>query len=195
LVTRAAVGNERGETYVELLMTLVVMGLVGAAILGAIMTSISSSSMHRNLSNDDSIMKSALEQAKYEIELAPTPLFKTDCSSSNTAQALLTSWNSSMTSQGYWPAIPPGIGTFKTWISQVECFTESSGSSSLDSGCVATQTASGGIVTTSTGCGSDSSGIVQVSVSVLDPSNLVTSLSTFVRISSYGSGYATSGNF
>lgn len=175
-------------------MTLVIMGLVGVAIIGAIMTAISSSSVHRNLANDDSIVKSALEAVKYNLELAPqgSSLFADCGANGNTAETLLTTWNSQMTANGLWPAIPTGIGSYRTWISGVECFTESPSTSSLDPACSASQTTPGGAVggdVTKCFTNPDNTGIVQVTVSVLDESNLVTSLSTLVRNPQYESSY------
>jgi type II secretory pathway pseudopilin PulG len=183
--------SDSGETYVELLVTLVIIGLVGVAILGAVMTTITSSTVHRNLANDDSIMKSALERAKYQIESSPTPLF-TECDGTHTASWLLTNWNSGVT----WPAIPGGIGSYQAWISKVECFTESPSTSALDGTCQASQIAPGGAqsAVSSGGCANDSSGIIQVTVSVLDQSNLKSAMSTLVRNPSYGATYQ-SGNF
>lgn len=181
--------NDSGESYIELLVTLVIIGLAGVAILGAVMTSITSSSEHRNLANDDTIMKSAVEQVKYEIELAPAPLFS-DCGSGGaTAGSLISTWNSGMSS--LWPAIPGGIGSYKAWISNVECFTESSTASAPDPNCQASMASASAPVTNNitSGCTSDLSGIVQVTVSVLDQSNLVSSMTTLVRNPSYGSSY------
>lgn len=184
---------------VELLMAMVVIGLAATGIMGALMTSTNASSVHRNLANDETILKSALEQAKYELEGAPSsvspvlPLFSDCGASGTTASSLLVNWNSSMTTNGLWPAIPGGIGSYSTWISGVECFTESSSTTGLDSSCLATQsTPSASIASTSSGCTADDSGIIAVTISVLDPSNLTTSMTTMVRNPNHSSTYTTS---
>lgn len=178
-------GSDRGETYVEILVTLVIVGLAGAALLGALMTSIRSSTVHRSIANVDYALKSAVEQAQYQIEYAPSPLFE-DCGP-NSATTLISSWNSQIA----WPAIP--ASNYRAWISQVECFTESSSTSALDSGCLSTQSSPSAspTVVSPAACSGDDSGIVEVTVSVVDSSNLVTSQSTMVRNPSYGSSYSS----
>ena len=185
--------SESGETYIELLVTVVIIGLAGVALMGALMTSIQTSSIHRNIANTDSILKSALEKAKYEIELAPSsvtpplPMFQ-DCGHSGvTASSLLTSWNSTMTTYSLWPSVPTGIGSYKMWISGVECFTESTSTSALDANCQASQTSPGAAPSNvvSSGCTNDYSGIMQVTVSVMDPDNQAIHLSTLVRNPNY----------
>jgi type II secretory pathway pseudopilin PulG len=190
--------SEAGETYVELLVTLVIVGLVAVAIMGGIMTSITSSSTHRNLANDETVLRSAVEQLKYQAELSPTPLFTSsdDCGSVS-PDSILTSWNSSMgtgLAQGdparIWPAIPSGIlpGYTTPWISTVTCFSESAGSST--DGCYATKSTPTSTVLVNGVCNaSDTSGILEVTVSFKDQSNLISSLSVVVRNPSYDANY------
>jgi type II secretory pathway pseudopilin PulG len=184
--------TESGESLLELLVTLTIVGLVGVAIIGAVMTSISSSTEHRNLANDDTIIKSAVEQVKYQLQLKPSPLYS-DCGSTSTptASSLLTAWKNGMS--GQWPAVPAGIGTYQAWISKVECFTESSSTSSLDANCQASLASPSSPSQTnvvSSGCSSDLSGIAQVTVSVLDQSSLRLDISTLVRNPGYNGNYA-----
>lgn len=179
---RSGCSSDRGETYVEILVTLVIVGLAGIAIIGALMTSISASTVHRNIANVDYALKSAVEQASYDIEYSPTPLFQ-DCGP-QTATSLLAMWNTEMS--GHWPAIP--AYDYSAWISKVECFTETSSTSSLDSACTSTQSSPSTSPTPVPAgtCSSDDSGIVQITVSVQDSSNVVTSQSTLVRNPIYG---------
>lgn len=197
---RIKVRSEQGETYVELLMTIVIIGIVGTALIGAILTSITSSTVHRNLANDDGLVKSALEQAKYDIQIAPRstspslPIFA-DCGNGVTASTLLGNWNGEMTSNSLWPEVPSGIGNPQAWISGVECFMETSALSGPDSTCSASEARPGGpVVSTTGGCtsSSDYSGIIEVTVSVVDQSGLVTSLTTLVRNPAYNADYPTS---
>lgn len=196
------VSSEAGETYVELLVTLVIVGLVAVAIMGAIMTSVTSSSVHRNLTNDETVLRSAVEQFKYQAELSPTPLFTSsdDCGASGVdASTILASWNSSMAS--LWPSIPSGIQAPSTpWISQVTCLSETSGSPGSQSyDCYATMATPSSPVSLTTPNGgscltTDQSGILLVTISFKDQSNLISSLSTVVRNPGYDANY-TQANF
>ena len=67
--------DERGDTLVELLMTLVVLGLAGVALVAAFGTSIAASGEHRQLANLDAVMRSAAEAATAEFQQQPTPLY------------------------------------------------------------------------------------------------------------------------
>lgn len=186
---RAFRRDDSGDTYVELLVTLLVVGLASVAIIGGLMASTRASTVHRSLANTETLTKSALEQAKYEIELAPSPLFL-PCGSTNSAITLLTTWNSEMSSQSLWPAVPTpnGIGPYQQWISKVECY--SATSDSLDQTCQAAQATPTPVVQSSvSSCSSDANGIVEVTVSVIDPTKQVASLSTLVRDPHYGSTY------
>src|SRR5690606_24061618 len=48
---RAEARAERGDTLIEILVSVVIMGLVGAAVLGALMTAARASAIHRVIAN------------------------------------------------------------------------------------------------------------------------------------------------
>lgn len=76
---------DAGDTLIEILVAITIMGLTVVAILGALMTSTSASVEHRSLTNLDGILKSFAESARYQIETQQSvggsgPAF-TNCSS------------------------------------------------------------------------------------------------------------------
>ena len=74
----AGVGREDGDTLVEVLIAMVIIALTVSALLGAMITAISTSGEHRSLSVEDTILRSYAETAKYQIQFqsSPAPLFK-----------------------------------------------------------------------------------------------------------------------
>ena len=80
---RAHLG-EAGDTLIEVLFTVVIISIAFAALLGALVTSITGSTEHRALSVDDTLLKSVAESAKNQIEgNSGSPLF-TSCAPSYT---------------------------------------------------------------------------------------------------------------
>jgi hypothetical protein len=63
---------------VEIIIAVVIIAIAAAALLGALITTISSSVEHRSLAKLDTVLKSNAETLKYEIELQQTPWF-TSC--------------------------------------------------------------------------------------------------------------------
>src|SRR6516225_4601813 len=66
---------EAGETLVEVLIALVVIGLTVTAVLGAFVTTISATTEQRNLAGADAFLRSFVNTATYDISLSSTPLF------------------------------------------------------------------------------------------------------------------------
>ena len=63
--------RDRGDTLIEILVALVIASLTAAALLGALVTALTASGIHRTLSNLDTVLRSNVEEAKYVIELQP----------------------------------------------------------------------------------------------------------------------------
>lgn len=61
--------SEAGDTLIEVLLAVVILALSVSALLGALVTSISSSAEHRSLADLDTVLKSNAESVKYEVEL------------------------------------------------------------------------------------------------------------------------------
>jgi type II secretory pathway pseudopilin PulG len=74
-LSRTRFRSEVGDTLIEVLIALVVIGLTGAGILGAFMTTISASAEQRSLSGADAFLRSFVETATYDISLGSSPLF------------------------------------------------------------------------------------------------------------------------
>jgi Tfp pilus assembly protein PilV len=79
IVRRDRDASEAGDSLVEVLIALVVLGLAGVALIGAFTTVIGASAEHRTLSTSDVVLKDFAESATNEIQLqqgpAPYPLF------------------------------------------------------------------------------------------------------------------------
>jgi type II secretory pathway pseudopilin PulG len=79
--------DERGDTLIEILVAVVVIALAVTAIVGALVAGIGASGQHRNLTVEDTLLKSYADTAKQQIELQspaidPGPLFQ-DCADAN----------------------------------------------------------------------------------------------------------------
>jgi len=77
--------SDAGDTLVEVLLALVVIGLAGVAIIGSFTTSISAASEHKNLALLDAATKTYVETAQSAITARVSPLFK-DCTVTTTPE-------------------------------------------------------------------------------------------------------------
>ncbi len=83
IITRrgnARTNSESGDTLVEVLLALVVLGLASVALIIAFQTSISASSEHRNLATDDTVLATASQEIISAIQNDPS-LFTAACTS------------------------------------------------------------------------------------------------------------------
>ena len=69
---------DNGETLVEVLVAVTIIGIAAVALLGALVTSWSSSSEHRGFASMDTVARSFAEASTYEIEQQSSPWF-TNC--------------------------------------------------------------------------------------------------------------------
>ena len=159
--------SERGDTLVEVLITVVIVGLVAAAILGALLIAISSSTEHRNLANDDSILKSAIEAVKVQAQLPQ--------SSSNKFQDCGTTSGPPTLAAITLPTVPSG---YSVAITSVQCWDAKN--HVFDSTCTAGSTC-------------NPSGLLLVTLTVQDPTGYKISESSLVRDPTYVSSYSGSG--
>jgi Tfp pilus assembly protein PilV len=101
--------HEQGDTLIEVLIALIVIGICVVALLGAITTTLSSSGEHRSLAADDSLEMSLADQVKNAIQLQTDAHWphgsgaNPDCPSSG-----LTSWYQSLSN------VPLPAPTFTT---------------------------------------------------------------------------------
>jgi type II secretory pathway pseudopilin PulG len=147
--------SEAGETLVEMLIAIAVIGIAVTAILGALLTSITASTQHRGLAVEDTLLRSYAEQAKQQIELqTPTSsaLYQPSCQASYTVN---------------WPpaglTVPAG---YDVKISNIKYWSTSAG-------------VAGGFVDSAT-CQLDS-GLQLITVTASGPSGLTQQLSFVVR--------------
>ena len=102
--------TDLGDTLVEVLVTIVIIGIVVTALVGAIMSATRASTIHRSIANTESLAKTFLEQAEYEIEGASHPLY-IDCASNYpivwTTPPGYTGYTVSITKVEYWNPTPP----------------------------------------------------------------------------------------
>jgi len=89
--------SESGDTLVELLIALAVIGLTAVALLSGFSTSLSASAEHRSLVSIDTVLKSFVETATYQLSLQPQPPIVapqfTDCATASTYSPLTLSQN------------------------------------------------------------------------------------------------------
>ncbi len=101
--------SEAGDTLIEVLIALTVIGLTATALLGAFTTSISASAQHRNLASLDTVLKSFVETATYQLgqQSSTDPKF-TACATPTTYESLTLTqgtnpiYSASITEVQYW---------------------------------------------------------------------------------------------
>lgn len=60
---------EAGDTLVEVLIAMAILGITVTALLSALLTTITSASEHRSVASIDTVARSYAEQLKYDVEL------------------------------------------------------------------------------------------------------------------------------
>ena len=88
--------RDRGDTLVEIVVTVGILGIVVASLLGGLIVSLGTSTVHRSLANLDTVVRSFAEQAERQIELGPNAGFQ-DCAT--------------VSGTSYVPANPPPAAT------------------------------------------------------------------------------------
>lgn len=68
--------QDRGDTLVEVLIAVAIIGITVSALIAALITAITSSGLHRSLTDLDTVLRSNAEEAKYMIELQPSAWFQ-----------------------------------------------------------------------------------------------------------------------
>lgn len=100
---RSASVKDAGDTLVEAIIAIAIVAIAAGALIGALLTSITSSSSHRSLAVDDSVARSFAESAKNQIQRQSSPLF-TSCATPASYSAV---------------AAPTGIGNYTVQITAV----------------------------------------------------------------------------
>ncbi len=88
--------SETGDTLVEVLLALLVIGLTAAAILGAFATTLSATSEHRTLAKADAALHNFVEYATNQIQLGSSPAWVT-CATTSSYTAITAQFNANPT--------------------------------------------------------------------------------------------------
>ena len=67
---------EAGDTLIEVLFAVVILGIASVALMIAFAASISASAVHRSLATFDTVIRSASQQAISQIQQQPDPLYE-----------------------------------------------------------------------------------------------------------------------
>lgn len=97
--------SEKGDTLIEVLLTLVIISLCVIAFLVAFTTSITASAKHRTFVSLDTVLRTVSENAQSQIELQVNPLFvscATPSSYQNVNFGTPTGYNAQISSVSYW---------------------------------------------------------------------------------------------
>lgn len=71
--------SENGDTLIEVLISIAILGITITALLGALLTTITSASEHRSLASLDTVLRSYAEALKYDVQLQGTSSWFTPC--------------------------------------------------------------------------------------------------------------------
>jgi hypothetical protein len=80
--------DERGDTLVEVLVAVLIVGLTAVSLIGAFLISIAGSAVHRNVVTSDTLLRSFASRALYQIQLQPSPTFTT-CATPTTYKVVM----------------------------------------------------------------------------------------------------------
>lgn len=70
------VRSDAGDTLIELLIALVIISIAVTGLMGALLTSITTSGEHRSLSVEDTMLRSYAEAYENQIQFQPSPVFQ-----------------------------------------------------------------------------------------------------------------------
>jgi type II secretory pathway pseudopilin PulG len=105
---RARARVDQGETLIEIIMTVAIVALTAVALIGSVLTSITSSGEHRTLALNDQYLKDYADSAAQQIQRQAAPLYK-PCAS-------VSYYNSNVTSPSNVPSsYTIGITGIKYW--------------------------------------------------------------------------------
>jgi type II secretory pathway pseudopilin PulG len=118
------VRGDAGDTLLEILIAIVILSLSVAAILGMLVTTITTASEHRSLATDNTVLESFAEGAKYEVQYGPAStsrfancaksyLLASSYPSSGTATSTLTVFATGFPPTGS-PSVTVGTKTVRT---------------------------------------------------------------------------------
>ena len=94
--------SEAGDTLVEVLIALVVLGLASVAMMMAFATTISATAEQRNLATFDTVLRSASEEVITQIQQQPAALFESCSGAAQVAFSLPSGYTAQITTVKYW---------------------------------------------------------------------------------------------
>ena len=128
--------DERGDTLIELLMALVIVGLAGVALLTAFSTSISASAVQRSLASNDTVARSVADAIFTQIEQVSS-----SGSSATSNYASCSTYSQYASAGGFQVANVPTGPTGYSWTLAVQYWNVQSGGGSFTSTCTSGSTA------------------------------------------------------
>jgi len=96
--------SDAGDTLIEVILAVGIVALTAVALVGTILTSITSSTEHRTLTDSDTYIKSFADAAQQQIQRQNNPLFQ-KCASSygvNPPNTIPSSYTVGISSIQYW---------------------------------------------------------------------------------------------
>ncbi|HEY5112442.1 MAG TPA: prepilin-type N-terminal cleavage/methylation domain-containing protein, partial [Acidimicrobiales bacterium] len=94
--------SEAGDTLVEVLIALVILGVASVALLVSFATSITASGTYRDVATLDTVLRSASEEVITQIQQQPAALFESCGGAANVVFTLPTGYTAAITSVSYW---------------------------------------------------------------------------------------------
>ena len=94
--------SEDGDTLIEVLLAIVILGLASVAIITAFATSISSSAEHRSLATFDTVLRSASQEAIAQLQEQTKSEFETCPGTYSVNFSLPTGYSAVISSVQYW---------------------------------------------------------------------------------------------
>ncbi|HEY5103644.1 MAG TPA: type II secretion system protein, partial [Acidimicrobiales bacterium] len=94
--------SEAGDTLLEVLIALVVLGMASVALLISFATSISASSTYRDVATLDSVLRTASEEVITQIQQQPAALFQSCAGAANVTFSLPVGYSAAITAVSYW---------------------------------------------------------------------------------------------
>jgi type II secretory pathway pseudopilin PulG len=109
--TRITGHHDRGETLIELLVAIVILGLGTVAIVGGILISVDSSTMHRNQAQAQALLHSWAERISAVTDATYTPCAGTGAFGSPPNGTVPTGFGTQVTQVQYWDPSTSGFVT------------------------------------------------------------------------------------
>ena len=67
--------QDAGDTLVEILISVAILGIVSAALIGGFLTAITTSAVYRAVANSDTVLRTAVDSVTTQMQQAPAAAF------------------------------------------------------------------------------------------------------------------------